>query len=371
MDVDDGGIKVESNTIRLHPIPPTVAEPEIYQFLMKTLKAPPVDLFKSIRMDKNGMQSARAVLANGRDCKLCIRELSGKELDGAKVTISMTEQVEDWNRQFKGSTRYIKITGLSQNVKEKDIAKHIKSNGGIQKDIEVKDVMLRHHSSMRSYPGFGYVDCGSSVAASLLVEKLNMTKLKGNRGKIWVTWVMWRDPVHAQAFNTTVWLKKIHHSMTRKDLRGQCERFGDIKKLKLAEMDGYRMNEATVVMRSRDDAQALCNGLNGHEVGGLAIVAVGRASKATRKAQGNTVEANSVMAYRDKSFFGTKEEKVRKWAAKQQARRKQRNREVALSKGKMERRGGASKFNRDRSSRMGYNSSRQWSRDNAGPKTEW
>ena len=345
---------------------------EIYKFLMKKLKTPPLDLFKSVRTDlkdADGMQSARAVLDNNQDVQLCLEKLSGKEIGGTKVTISVTKNYEDLDINLKGNTQWIKICNLSQSVSEKDIVKHIESKGGIT-GIKTGDIMLRHHSNT-DYPGYGYVDCGSSVAASLLVEKLNMTKLKGNRGKIWVTWVMWRDPVHAQAFNTTVWLKKIHHSMTRKDLRGQCERFGDIKKLKLAEMDGYRMNEATVVMRSRDDAQALCNGLNGHEVGGLAIVAVGRASKATRKEQGNTVEANSVMAYRDKSFFGTKEEKVRKWAAKQQARRKQRNREVALSKGKMERRGGASKFNRDRSSRMGYNSSRQWSRDNAGPKTEW
>merc|ERR1712083_1009553 len=155
--------------------------------------------------------------------------------------------------------------------------------------IKTEDIMLRHHSDT-DYPGFGFVDCGSTERASSLVDKLNMTTLKGDR-MIWVTWIEWREPVHTETFGKKVYFKKIHHSMTKEELRQKCLEFGTFSYnprqcFKFCEVGGYAMNEATVTMISNEDAKAVCEGLNGHKVGGLKMITIGKPSKANRQKYG-------------------------------------------------------------------------------------
>jgi len=207
------------------------------------------------------------------------------------------------------------MSNLNHNASEKDIAKFISFQGKVT--LSDSDIMLRHHSSNPEYPGYAYVDCGSTENASSLVEELNMTtskKLRSKR-KIWVTWVEWKEPEHipvqkSRGNYTTfkVYIKKIHHSVTEEALRKMCSKFGSLaanKGVKVAQMNGYPLNEAVAKMQSLEDANALCEGLNGHKVEGLAMVTIGEPPKSVKREFGLEWPGFNAMATKDHAFFRT------------------------------------------------------------------
>jgi len=289
-----------SRTIEIRPIPPTIAEPDIYDFLMQVLVFPPVELVKLSEMDpENDNGKAIAVLRDERSCKTCIGSLNGRKLGGQRVFCYAVDHEEV--DKLGGKTCWIKMSNVNVKTTEKDVVQFIKRVGRARK---VQTVLLRHHLSS-TYPGFCYVELNNEFVAVDVVRRCNLKKVQGDR--VWVTLIQYletpreppRERYPSSLLQRSVILQFVHHSATTESLKEwilenveraildkdsvkwlgptpcklkkeEIERVSEISFIDF-EHHGYFLNAARVTMRTIKEADNVFSQLNGKRFCGLRL----------------------------------------------------------------------------------------------------
>merc|ERR1712224_950796 len=140
-------------------------------------------------------------------------------------------------RSRNGSkSEWLQITNLDPQVSEKQLAAHIlKESKKKPKFLEI------HHHSKGEYPSFAIVQMKALKDAEAVIEKLRMTKLKGQ--KMWIRKCGGRHPHRCEfrkGATRRVVLGHLPMGIEKEEIDKMCSKYGTVKAVKInVDKEGY------------------------------------------------------------------------------------------------------------------------------------
>ena len=211
--------------------------------MKQDIKAPPVYL----SLDKtstsiNHHQQAIITFADGtfynHDAQICLNALDGNTSFGAAIHVSEIPLVPKSNTDFKGLTKWIKISNLPSNIDTDHIIKHF-TDFGIDSNV-IDKVILRplfDANDNQQDGGYALMKWSTVMDANNAVEKGHLTRISSR--ELWVEWSM--DASFTEAIQRdrreNIWIGRtpivhfynLHWSVTGNDLKTLCATYGHVE----------------------------------------------------------------------------------------------------------------------------------------------
>eukprot|EP01083_Nonionella_stella_P074155 201039_1 len=280
-------VDLNSNLIRIAPIPGTVSESDIYDFIMTAITDAPTSI--NIRKPNKALKAAYPeyavhkiqqsfiALQTKADAVTCADALDKTEFAGFTCDVSVIAQSQIpffFSKDSHDQTNWIQLSGLENTITEQNIVTHIQKHAGI--DDAPKSIHLFQHPTKPNYLGFAFIECASASDATQCVDKLKRTLFNGI--KIWCSWRrsgkdFFKNRKESLKGDTKqVVLSNVHYLFTQKDVEDMCAEYGEVEEVKMwCDEAGFPTGTALCTMEDEKDASKVFEGLHGKEVKKLKV----------------------------------------------------------------------------------------------------
>ena len=185
---------------------------------------------------------------------------------GLKLRVSSVD-MSNFDRGTKSSP-CLKISNLSPRVSEKQLTEFIRKKS----KKSPQSVDIRRHL-LRDFPTFAVVQMETVKEAEMVIKKLQMSSLEGQ--KMWIE--KFRGPnsdrcEHLKGCHKSVCLRNLPLDFEGWEVRKLCAEHGDVESVEKADShEGYALREARVHMDTVEGADAVFEALNQSQVNGRTI----------------------------------------------------------------------------------------------------
>eukprot|EP01083_Nonionella_stella_P302393 1042418_1 len=270
----------ESNTIRIAPIPRTVSESNIYDFIMTAIENEPISI--NILKPKKCLEESDPlydveqsfiVLQSKEDAINCQTALNETQFAGFTCSVSVCPSRNKYMHciNSRDKVNWVKLTGLENKTTEQNILTHIQKHVPQIADAP-KSIYLCQHQTKPNYVGYAFIECASASDATHCVMELNKTVLNGM--KVWCTWrPIARDRNRRETMEgqtKQVVVSNLHYLLEEDNVKQLCGEYGVVEEVCLwKDKAGYPSGVALCTMKHEQDATKVFEGLQGKEVNKL------------------------------------------------------------------------------------------------------